>query len=162
MSAHSVGTRRINLAQWSFLQWAVLVVGVVHIVWAVVGWTVNSSFGIGEHAHATPVAGMDYNGWHAVAGLALFTPALLAALRKSWSAWYCLAAGIGGGVVVGVWALFSDRVLIFTFPNHTTDAIMHLLTGALLFALVAVQTALDGDLRKTLGLTGSGRPASIG
>ncbi|QLY33771.1 DUF4383 domain-containing protein [Nocardia huaxiensis] len=152
MSAHSVARRRITPAQWSFLQWAVLVVGVVHIVWAIVGWIAEPSFGIGEHAHATPVAGMDYNGWHAVAGLLLFTPALLAATRKSWSAWYCLAAGLGGGLVVGVWALFSERVLIFTFPNHTTDAIMHLLTGALLLALVAVQVARDGDLRETLGL----------
>ncbi|WP_280266021.1 DUF4383 domain-containing protein [Nocardia wallacei] len=140
------------MAEWSFLQWAVLVVGVVHIVWAIVGWIAEPSFALGHHAPTTPVLGMDYNGWHAVAGLLLFTPALVAALRKSWSAWYCVVAAVGGGFVVGIWALFSHQVLIFSFPNHRLDAIEHIATGVILLALVAIQAVRDGSLRATLGL----------
>lgn len=154
MSEQSVIERRIDLTRWSFLQWAVLVIGVVHIVWAIAGWVAEPSFELGEHASATPVLGMDYNGWHAVAGLLLFGPALIVATRKSWSAWYCVLAGVGGGFAVGVWALFSDHVLIFSFPNHITDAIEHMATGAVLLAIVAVQVVRDGGVRPVFGLSG--------
>ncbi|WP_433192053.1 DUF4383 domain-containing protein [Nocardia sp. CA-107356] len=145
--------RRITLAQWSFLQWAVFALGAVHIVWAIAGWIAEPSFELGEHAPATPVLGMDYNGWHAVAGLLLFGPALIAASRKTWSAWYCVIAGLGGGFAVGVWALFSHHVLIFSFPSHMTDAIEHMVTGATLLALVAIQAVRDGGLRPVFGLS---------
>ncbi|WP_433677805.1 DUF4383 domain-containing protein [Nocardia sp. CA-119907] len=153
MREQSVGERRIALAQWSFLQWAVFVLGAVHIVWAIAGWIAEPSFELGEHAAATPVLGMDYNGWHAVAGLLLFGPALIAATHKSWSAWYCVIAGLGGGFAVGVWALFSHHVLVFSFPNHVMDAIEHLVTGVILLALVAVQAVRDGGLRPVLGMS---------
>ncbi|MGX1807906.1 DUF4383 domain-containing protein [Nocardia sp. NPDC055321] len=147
MAAHTSDRLRITLSRWSFLQWATAVVGLVHIVWAIAGWIAEPSFALGEHAPATPVLGMDYNGWHAVAGLLLFTPALAAATREHWSAWYCVIAALGGGFGVGVWALFSHRVLVFSFPNHTADAVQHIATGVLLLALVAVQAVLDGGLR---------------
>ncbi|NNH75989.1 DUF4383 domain-containing protein [Nocardia uniformis] len=148
MSAQTASERRIDLARWSFLQWAVAVVGIVHIVWAIVGFIVEPSFEVGQHAAATPVLGMDYNGWHAVGGLLLFVPALLAATRKSWAAWYCVIAAVGGGFVIGIWALFSEQVLIFSFPNHRTDAVIHIATGVLLLALIATQALRDGGLRR--------------
>ncbi|MEV5832615.1 DUF4383 domain-containing protein [Nocardia sp. NPDC052112] len=154
MGELSVVDRRIGGAQWSFLQWAVFVIGAIHIVWAIAGWFAEPSFELGEHAPATPVLGMDYNGWHAVAGLLLFGPAPIVATRKSWSAWYCMLAGVGGGFVVGVWALFSHHVLIFSFPSHITDAIEHMVTGATLLALVAVQVVRDGGLRPVFGSSG--------
>lgn len=150
MTTQTSGLRRIDVAQWSFLQWAVAIVGIAHIVWAIAGWIIEPSFAMGEHAHATPVLGMDYNGWHAVAGLVLFGPALLAATRTHWAAWYCVIAALGGGFGVGIWALFSDRVLMFAFPNHTLDAIEHIATGVLLLALVAIQAVRDGSLRAVL------------
>ncbi|WP_342228483.1 DUF4383 domain-containing protein [Nocardia wallacei] len=143
---------RNAMARWSFLQWAVFVVGVAHIVWAIAGWIAEPSFAVGEHAPATPVLGMDYNGWHAVAGLLLFGPALLAALRKPWAAWYCVIAALGGGFGVGFLALFSDHVLMFSFPHHHMDAIEHIVTGVVLVGLVAVQAVRDGGLRPVLGL----------
>ncbi|MBF6174308.1 DUF4383 domain-containing protein [Nocardia blacklockiae] len=140
------------MARWSFLQWAVFVVGIAHVAWAVAGWIAEPSFAVGEHAPATPVLGMDYNGWHAVAGLLLFTPALAAALRKTWAAWYCVIAALGGGFAVGLWALFSDHVLMFSFPHHHMDAIEHLVTGVVLLGLVGVQAVRDGGVRPVLGL----------
>ncbi|MCU1644423.1 MAG: hypothetical protein JWN03_4698 [Nocardia sp.] len=147
MSAQSIVQRRITVAQWSFLQWAVLVLGVVHIAWAIAGWIIQPSFALGENAPATPVLGMDYNGWHAVAGLLLFGPAVVAALHRHWAAWYCVIGGVGGGFVIGFWALFADHVLVFSFPNHRMDATEHIFTGVLLLALVAVQAVRDGGLR---------------
>lgn len=160
MRALAVPEHRITLPQWSFLQWAVLVVGVAHIVWAVAGWIAEPSFAVGEHAPATQILGMDYNAWHGLAGLLLFGPALLAATRKSWAAWYCVIAALGGGFGVGIWALFSHNVLVFSFPNHITDGIMHLVTGAGLLALVVVQVAWDGGLRPVFLPVGPARAAT--
>ncbi|WP_067697458.1 DUF4383 domain-containing protein [Nocardia jejuensis] len=147
MTEQSTGERRISPAHWSFLQWAVFVIGVAHLIWATVGWIAEPSFAVGHHAPSTNVLGMDYNGWHGLAGWLLFAPALVAALRKWWSAWYCVIAGIGGGFVVGVWALFSDHVLMFSFPNHTSDAVEHIVTGVVLLAIVGIQALRDGGLR---------------
>lgn len=147
MNAQTVSERRNSLAHWSFLQWSVLIVGIVHILWAIAGFIAEPSFELGHHAAATPVLGMDYNGWHAVAGLLLFTPALVAATRKNWAAWYCVIAAVGGGFVVGLWALLSNQVLIFSFPNHRLDAIEHIVTGVILLALVGIQVVRDGGPR---------------
>ncbi|MFE5289898.1 DUF4383 domain-containing protein [Nocardia sp. NPDC056611] len=147
MAMTATGERPVARARGSFLQGAVFVVGVVHIVWAIVGWIAEPSFAMGEHAPATPVLGMDYNGWHGLAGLLLFTPALLAALRRRWAAWYCVIAAVGGGFVVGIWALFAHSVVMFSFPNHRSDAIEHIVTGVVLLALVGIQAVRDRGLR---------------
>ena len=93
---------------------------------------------------------MDYNGWHAVAGLALFGPGLVFATRKSWAVLYLIAAGVGGALP-GVWALFSHQVAyVFTFPNNITDAVVHLVTGAIMLAIAAIQIRRDGGVRNSL------------
>ncbi len=67
---------------------------------------------------------MDYNGWHAVAGLALFGPGLVLCWRKSWAVLYLLLAAVAGALP-GIWAFFSNQVAyIFAFPNNITDAIV--------------------------------------
>ncbi|BBX02528.1 hypothetical protein BST36_11310 [Mycolicibacterium moriokaense] len=53
--------------RWSFAQFGLLIICVFHV------------------APTVQILGMDYNGWHAVAGLALFGPGLIFAMRKSWS-----------------------------------------------------------------------------
>ena len=94
---------------------------------------------------------MDYNGWHAVAGLALFAPGLVFAMRKSWSVLYLLLAGLAGALP-GLWAFFSHQVayVFFTFPNNTTDAVVHLITAAVMIAVAAIQIRLDGGLGNSL------------
>ncbi|MEV4124305.1 hypothetical protein [Nocardia sp. NPDC049707] len=59
-----------------------------------------------------------------------------------------------GRLQVGVGALFSHRVLIFNFPSHTSDAIEHMMTGATLLAIVAVQIVRDAGLRSVFGSSG--------
>lgn len=136
--------------RWSFAQIGLLVICAFHVVQAVIGLIINPSFATGPTAPTVQLLGMDYNGWHAVAGLALFGPGLVFALRKSWSVLYLLLAAVAGALP-GIWAFFSHQVaFVFTFPNNTTDAVVHLLTAAVMVAVAAVQIRMDGGLRNSL------------
>lgn len=136
--------------KWSFAQIGLLVICVFHVIQAVIGFIVEPSFAVGPDAPTAQVLGMDYNGWHAVAGLALFGPGLVFATRKSWAVLYLIAAGVGGALP-GVWALFSHQVAyVFTFPNNITDAVVHLVTGAIMLAIAAIQIHRDGGVRNSL------------
>ena len=137
-------------ARWSFAQIGLLVICAFHVIQAVIGFIVEPSFATGPNAPTAQVLGMDYNGWHAVAGLALFAPGLFFAMRKSWSVLYLLAAAVAGALP-GIWAFFSHQVAyVFTFPNNTTDAVVHLITAAVMIAVAAIQIRLDGGLRNSL------------
>ncbi len=93
---------------------------------------------------------MDYNGWHAVAGLALFAPGLVFARRKSWSVLYLMLAA-AAGALPGIWAFFFHQVaLVFSFPNNTTDAVVHLVTAVIMVAVAGIQIRMDGGLRNSL------------
>lgn len=121
-----------------------------HVVQAVVGFIAEPSFATGPGAPTVQIMGMDYNGWHAVAGLALFGPGLVFCLRKSWSVLYLLLAAVAGALP-GIWAFFSNQVaFVFSFPNNTTDAVVHMITAAIMIAVAAVQIRLDGGLRNSL------------
>lgn len=136
--------------RWSFAQIGLLIICVFHVVQAVIGLIINPSFATGPTAPTVQLLGMDYNGWHAVAGLALFAPGLVFALRKSWAVLYLLLAAIAGALP-GIWAFFSQRVaFIFTFPNNITDAVVHLLTAAVMIAVAGIQIRMDRGLRNSL------------
>ncbi len=136
--------------KWSFAQIGLLVISAFHVIQAVIGFIVEPSFATGPDAPTAQVLGMDYNGWHAVAGLALFAPGLVFAMRKSWSVLYLLVAAVAGALP-GIWAFFSHQVAyVFTFPNNTTDAVVHLITAAVMIAVAAIQIRLDGGLRNSL------------
>jgi hypothetical protein len=127
-----------------------LVIALFHVVQAVVGFIAEPSFATGPGAPTVQIMGMDYNGWHAVAGLALFGPGLVFCRRKSWSVLYLLLAAIAGALP-GIWAFFSHQVaFVFSFPNNTTDAVVHMITAAVMLAVAAVQIRLDGGLRNSL------------
>lgn len=137
--------------RWSFAQIGLLIICALHVVQAVIGFIVEPSFATGPTAPTVQLLGMDYNGWHAVAGLALFGPGLVFAIRKSWAVLYLVLAGIAGAAP-GIWAFFSHQVAyVFTFPNNITDAVVHLVTSAVMFAVAGVQVHLDGGLRNSLG-----------
>lgn len=136
--------------KWSFAQIGLLTIAVFHVVQAVIGFIAEPSFATGPGAPTAQVLGMDYNGWHAVAGLALFGPGLVFAMRKSWSVLYLLLAAVAGALP-GLWALFSHQVAyVFTFPNNTTDAIVHFVTAAVMIAVALIQIRIDGGLRNSL------------
>ncbi len=125
-------------------------IALFHVVQAVVGFIAEPSFAIGPGAPTMQIMGMDYNGWHAVAGLALFAPGLVFCWRKSWSVLYLLLAAVAGALP-GIWAFFSHQVaFVFSFPNNTTDAVVHMITAAIMLAVALVQIWLDGGLRNSL------------
>ncbi|MGA5466426.1 DUF4383 domain-containing protein [Mycobacterium sp. NPDC050041] len=136
--------------RWSFAQVGLLVICVVHLIQAVVGFIAEPSFATGPDAPTVQILGMDYNGWHALAGVALFGPGLVFAMRKSWSVLYLLAAAVAGALP-GIWAFFSQQVAyVFTFPNNVTDAVVHLVIAAVMITVAAVQIVLDGGIKNSL------------
>jgi hypothetical protein len=136
--------------RWSFAQIALLIICAFHVIQAVIGLVLEPSFATGPSAPTIRLLGMDYNGWHAVAGLALFTPGLAFAMRKSWAVLYLILAAIAGALP-GIWAFFSHQVaFVFTFPNNTTDAVVHLVTAAVMLAVAGIQVRMDGGIRNSL------------
>lgn len=136
--------------RWAFVQWALLVIVVLHLVQAVVGFIAEPTFEIGPHAPTAMVAGMDYNGWHALAGVLLFGPGLVCVRRRSWSVLYLVVAGLVG-IAPGIWVLFSPQVLLVLHLPHThSDAIVHIVTGLVMIAIAGVQVAIDGGWRRSL------------
>jgi hypothetical protein len=134
----------------SIAQWGLFIICGLHVLQSVIGFIAEPSFAIGPGAPTAQILGMDYNGWHALAGLALFAPGLFFAARKSWSVLYLLLAG-AAGALPGVWALFSHQVAyVLSFPNNITDALIHFATGAVMFGVAAVQIRRDGGLRNAL------------
>ena len=105
------------------------------LVWSVPGIIVNPDFATGDAATAERVLGVDMNGWHAVSGFLVAIPGFLAALRRDWSALFCLAAA-AGLVATAIWALASTQVAggLFYFPNGEADAVLHLGTSAIFIA----------------------------
>ncbi|WP_124714450.1 DUF4383 domain-containing protein [Mycolicibacterium nivoides] len=142
------------MQRWSFAQWGLLIISLFHVVQAIIGFIAEPSFAIGPDAPTAPILGMDYNGWHAVAGLALFGPGLVLCWRKSWAVLYLLLAAVAGALP-GIWAFFSNQVAyVFAFPNNITDAVVHMATAAVMLAVAGVQIYRDGGLRNSLsGLT---------
>jgi hypothetical protein len=136
--------------KWSFAQIGLLIISALHVIQAVIGFIVEPSFATGPGAPTVQILGMDYNGWHAVAGLALFGPGLVFAMRKSWSVLYLLFAAVAGALP-GIWALFSHQVAyVFTFPNNITDAVVHFVTAAVMIAVAVTQIRIDGGLKNSL------------
>jgi hypothetical protein len=135
---------------WTFAQYGLLVIAVFHVIQAIAGFIAEPSFATGPDAPTAQILGMDYNGWHAVAGLALFGPALFFCRRNSWAVLYLLVAAIAGALP-GIWAFFSQQVAyVFAFPNNTTDAVVHLVTAGIMLTVAAIQIRIDGGLRNSL------------
>jgi hypothetical protein len=129
--------------QWTFAQWAIVLVAALQIAWATAGLIAEPSFHFGEEAPTETVLGVDFNGVHALSGYLLFGPAFFFALRPRWAVLYAIfvAAAL---IVTGVWAAFSTSPAgIFAFPDNTADAILHLATGTVFAVIAAIQLGLD-------------------
>lgn len=128
---------------WTFAQKAIVVLASVQLLWALAGFIAEPSFHLGADAPTERVLGVDFNGYHALAGLLLFGPAFYFALKPSWAVYYAIYAA-GALIVTGIWALFDNTpAWVFTFPNNDSDAIFHLATGALFAIVAGIQIAQD-------------------
>ncbi|MGI8462404.1 MAG: hypothetical protein ACR2OC_12375, partial [Solirubrobacterales bacterium] len=68
-------------------------------------------------------------------GFLVTVPGLIAALRRSWSALFCLAAA-ASLIATGVWALIDAHAAggLFYFPNAAADATLHFATSTIFLA----------------------------
>lgn len=109
----------------------------LQLVWALAGFIAEPGFSLAEDAPTERVLWVDFNGYHALAGLLLFAPAFYFALRPDWAVYYAIYVAVAL-YVTGIWAFFTEQpAWVFTFPNNHSDAIFHLATGTL-FAIVAL------------------------
>jgi hypothetical protein len=89
--------------------------------------------------------GVDYNGWHAVAGFALFGPGLLVWRRASLARVYALAVVLAL-VVTAAWGLLDQNPLVvLSLPDQQADAIFHC-TVAAVFALALLTDAIGAAM----------------
>jgi hypothetical protein len=114
------------------VQWAAILGSIAILVWSVPGLILNPDFHIGDSASSVRVLGVDMNGWHAVSGFLVAIPGFYAALRRSWSALFDLAAA-GGLLSTAVWAALSTQVAggLFYFPHGGADVLLHIGTSAI-------------------------------
>jgi hypothetical protein len=117
------------------VQWSAILGSLVVLAWSVPGLILNPDFATGDSATSELVLGVDMNGWHAVSGLLVAVPGLFAALRRSWSGAFVVAAA-ASLVATGVWALLDEQVAggLFYFPNNIGDALLHFATAAIFLA----------------------------
>jgi hypothetical protein len=120
------------------LRVSVLVLCVVAIVHDIVALAINPDFGIGANAHTVKFLWVDYNGWHAVAGLGLFVPGLFVWRRAGLTRVYTLALVLAL-LLTAAWGLLDQNPLaILSFPDQRADAIFHVGVAALLVVPVFV------------------------
>ena len=130
-------------AGWTFAQKAVLAICVFQLGWAAAGFIAEPSFNTGTDAPTERVLGVDFNGWHALSGLLLFGPGLIAALRSDLAVLYSWAAA-GALIATGIWALAANQVAyFFNFPNNEADAVLHLATGFMFVGIAVAQGRID-------------------
>ncbi len=117
------------------MQWAAILGSIAVLVWSVPGLIANPDFHIGNSATSVRVLGVDMNGWHAVSGFLVAVPGLFAALRRSWSALFNVAAAFAL-LSTALWATLSTRVAagLFYFPHGDADALLHLGTSMIFLA----------------------------
>jgi hypothetical protein len=128
------------------LRVSVLVLCVVILIHDIIALGINPDFGIGANAHTVKFHGVDYNGWHAVAGFALFTPGLFVWRRAGLARVYALAVVLGLLITAG-WGLLDENPLgILSLPDQQADAIFHV-TVASIFVLPLLADAVGAAMR---------------
>jgi hypothetical protein len=128
------------------LRITLLILCVVILVHDVVALAINPDFGIGANAHTVKLLGVDYNGWHAVAGFALFGPGLLVWRRADLARIYALAVVLALLVTAG-WGLLDENPLgVLSLPDQQADAIFHIAVASV-FALVLLADTVSSSLQ---------------
>ena len=75
-------------AEWTLAQKGIVVLAAIQLLWALAGFVAKPSFQLGDEAPTEQVLWVDFNGYHALAGLLLFGPAFYFARRPDWALYY--------------------------------------------------------------------------
>jgi hypothetical protein len=128
------------------LRLSVLVLCLAILVHDAIALAINPDFGIGANAHTVKFHGVDYNGWHALAGFALFTPGLFVWRKGGLARVYALAVVLGLLITAGWGLLDENPLVILSFPDQWADAIFHV-SVASLFVLPLLADAVGTAMR---------------
>ena len=113
------------------LRITLLILCIVILIHDVVALAINPDFGIGADAHTVKFLWVDYNGWHAVAGFALFGPGLFVWRRADLTRIYYLAVVLAL-LATAVWGLLDENPLaVLSLPDQRADAIFHVGVAAI-------------------------------
>ncbi len=112
------------MSSWTLTRRTCLVLGFLFFAHAVGGMIVNPDFAVGPAASAKTWLLMDWNGWHALSGLLLWSTSIVVAFRADWARLFALVVAMAQVPIV-IWMLFDPRPLgLFLLPT-TTDLIFH-------------------------------------
>jgi Domain of unknown function (DUF4383) len=121
----STPTAPPSAARVPFIRWAVVAISLALLAWSLVGLIANPDFATGDQATAEQVLFVDFNGWHALSGIALAAPGLLAGRWATWSLFFAVAAA-AALAATGVWALLDTSPAgVVAFLNNEADALLH-------------------------------------
>jgi hypothetical protein len=125
-----------------------LVICVAILIHDVVALAINPDFGVGANANTVKFLWVDYNGWHAVAGFALFGPGLLVWRRADLARIYAVAIGLAL-LITAAWGLLDENPLgILSLPDQRADAIFHIGVAAV-FAVLILADTVNSSLQRS-------------
>ncbi|NYJ01142.1 hypothetical protein HNR19_001840 [Nocardioides thalensis] len=112
---------------------------VLHLAIAVGGFITNPSFAIGADATTEKFLGIDFNGWHAAAGLITWLPGLWAMTDDFLARVYVWAASVVV-LAAAAWNAVDDRpAWVLYLPDATADIVFHVVTVVFLLALLVLR-----------------------
>jgi hypothetical protein len=136
------------IREWTVAQHFAIWIALYTTVIGLVGLAINPDFAVGDDATAESFI-VDWNGWHALAALAVGLPGLAIAWFPGLAVPYLLYRAVSDAGV-GLWAALDDNPLGVLYLPTSSDAILH-------FALAAV--AALGILLAARGSGRAPRPA---
>jgi hypothetical protein len=129
-------------------RFTLLALCVVILVHDVVALAINPDFGIGANAKTVEFMWVDYNGWHAIAGFALFGPGLLAWRHADLARIYASAVVVSLLVTAGWGLLDANPLGVLSLPDQRADAIFHIGVAAI-FAVALLADTVGSTMRRS-------------
>jgi hypothetical protein len=130
---HRAGTTR-----FAPIQTGVFVLSLVLCAWSLAGLIANPDFATGAAATSKQVLGIDFNGWHALSGFALFGPGLVLAWWREWAFRYALAAIVALMASAAYILVDSRPAGLLALDHNDADALLHFGSGVAYCIAVAV------------------------
>jgi hypothetical protein len=127
------GTRR-----FAPIQIGVFAVSLVLFAWSLAGLIAHPDFATGAAATSKQVLGIDFNGWHALSGFALFGPGLVFAWWREWAFRYALAAIVALMASAAYILVDSRPAGLLALDHNGADALLHFGSGVAYCIVVAV------------------------
>ena len=125
------------MKSWTVTQQLSLITGVLFLAHSIGGMVVNPDFAVGDDATSEVWLWMDWNGWHALAGIALWATAIAVSPRADLSRIFAVAVIATQLPLVG-WMLVDSRPLGLLVMPSTADLVFHSVTVLLFVAALVI------------------------